>query len=493
MASAGAPVFVGVDVGTQSLKVVVTDGALAPKGMARRTYRPNFPQPGWAEQDPGLWERALGPAIAEALAAAGARPGDARGLGICGQLDGCIAVDDAGRALGPCLLWMDRRATDEIADIPNDLVRRMTGIVVDAGHMAAKVRWLKRHRLNSRVDATNARFHQPVSYLVERLTGAFVIDHALASTTMVCALDSPRYDDTLLDLFGVVAAELPRIDRAASLAGHLHASGAALTGLPPELPVAVGTGDDFATALGGGLLTPGRVCVGLGTAEVVGAVHPNPLIDDEGLIETHPYPAGGFFIENPGWLGGGSVSWLMSVLGLADPKQLDDLAATVAPGADGVTFLPALSGAMAPRWRSTARGCFYGLTAAHGREHMARAVLEGTAFAMRDVIDRLDTMGIATDTILLLGGGARSALWGRIRADVAGRRVDVPRTVDTCAVGAAALAAVASGEISSLADAGVLAGDDGVAIAPDASHASAYATAYAAYRRLFDTLEPMFA
>jgi xylulokinase len=489
MASAGPPVFVGVDVGTQSLKVVVTDGALAPKGVARRTYRPGFPQPGRAEQDPGLWERALGPAIAEALAAAGARPGDARGLGICGQLDGCIAVDDAGRALGPCLLWMDRRATDEIGDVPNDLVRRKTGITVDAGHMAAKVRWLKRHRLNNRP----ARFHQPVSYLVERLTGAFVIDHALASTTMVCALEAPRYDDSLLDLFGIDEAELPRIDHAASLAGRLHPSGTALTGLPPGLPVAVGTGDDFAMALGAGLVTPGRVCVGLGTAEVVGALHASPLIDEAGLVETHPYPAGGFFIENPGWLGGGSVSWLMSVLGMTDPKQLDDLAATVSPGAEGVTFLPALSGAMAPRWRSSARGCFYGLTAAHGRAHLARAVLEGTAFAMRDVVDRLDTMGIATDSILLLGGGARSALWGRIRADVAGRRVDVPRTVDACPIGAAALAAVASGEIAALADAALLTGGSGVSIAPDASHAAAYATAYAGYLRLFDTLEPMFA
>ena len=480
--------FVGVDIGTQSLKVVVTDGALAPKGAARRSYTPAFPQPGWAEQDPGLWETALGSAIAEALAAAGARPGDVRGLGICGQLDGCIAVDDAGSALGPCLLWMDRRATEETADIPHDVVRRKTGIMVDAGHMAATVRWLKRHRLDGR----RARFHQPVSYLVEGLTGEAVIDHALASTTMVCALEEPRYDEALLDLFGIAAAELPRIDRAANLAGRLHERGAALTGLPAGLPVAVGTGDDFATALGAGLVTPGRVSVGLGTGEVVGALHPSPRIDTAGLVETHPYPGGGFFIENPGWLGGGSVIWLMSILGLSDPRQLDELAALAPPGADGVTFLPALSGAMAPRWRPAARGCFYGLTSAHGRAHMARAVLEGTAFAMRDVIDRLATMGVATDTILLLGGGAHSHLWGQIRADAAGRRVDVPRTIDTCPVGAALLAAVASGDIPALADAAALVGGGGVAITPDPSRAAAYENAYAAYRRLFDTLEPMF-
>ncbi|MBM3534163.1 MAG: hypothetical protein FJX60_14140 [Alphaproteobacteria bacterium] len=480
--------FVGVDIGTQSLKVVVTDEHLMPKGTARRSYRPDFPQPGWAEQDPGVWERALGPAIGEALTAADVRSGDVRGLGICSQLDGCVAVDEAGRAIGPCLLWMDRRATDEIADIPADLVRRRTGIVTDAGHMAAKGRWLKRHRLNGRP----ARFHQPVSYMVERLTGSFVIDHALASTTMVCALDRPHYDPELMDLFEIDAAELPRIDHAGALAGRLHETGAGLTGLPSALPVAVGTGDDFSTVIGAGLLAPGRVAVGLGTGEVVGALHPDPLIDKDGLVETHPYPGGGFFIENPGWLGGGSVVWLMSILGLGSPSDLDSLAVSAPPGADGVIFLPCLSGAMAPRWRPKARGCFYGLTSAHGRAHMARAVLEGTAFAMRDVVVRLDAMGVTAETILLLGGGARSRLWAEIRADIAGRIVRVPRHVDTCPIGAAMLAAMASGTVASLAEAAASVGSESLIFTADPKRKAAYDDAYAAYRGLFDTLEPIF-
>ncbi len=480
--------FVGVDIGTQSLKVVVTDARFTPKGAARRPYQARFPQPGWAEQDPALWEDALAPMIAAALAAAGAAPGEVRGLGICGQLDGCIAVDGAGRALGPCLIWMDRRAADEIAGIPAELVRRKTGITIDAGHMAAKLCWLKRHRLQGR----QARFHQPVSYMVERLTGAFVIDHALASTSMICALEQPSYDHELLDLFEIDAAELPRIAAATSCAGRLHAMGAALSGLPAGLAVAVGTGDDFSTAIGAGLIAPGRVAVGLGTGEVVGALHPTAIIDRDGLVETHAYPGGGYFIENPGWLSGGAVVWLMSILGLSDPAQLDALAATSPPGAGGVTFLPCLSGAMAPRWQPAARGCFYGLTAAHGREHMARAVLEGTAFAMRDVIDHLDAMGVGAATILLLGGGARSRLWSRIRADIAGRQVFVPDHVDTSPLGAAMMAAVAAGAFTNLGEAAALVGREGVTLDPDRDRNAAYDEAYAAYRRLFDTLEPLF-
>jgi xylulokinase len=163
------------------------------------------------------------------------------------------------------------------------------------------------------------------------------------------------------------------------------------------------------------------------------------------------------------------------------------------PGAAGVIFLPALSGAMAPRWRPAVRGCFHGLTASHGRAHMARALLEGCAFAMRDVIDRLGTMGVRGDTILLLGGGARSRVWSQIRADVARRVAIVPRHVDTAPVGAAMLAAVASGAIADLADAASLVGGGGESFAPDPGRVAIYDGAYAAYRRLFDSLEPIFA
>jgi xylulokinase len=437
-----------------------------------------------------LWEAALGPAIAAALDEAGTRPSAVRGLAICGQLDGCLPVDDRGRPLGPCLIWMDRRAEAEMAGIPGDLVRRRTGIQTDPGHMAAKIRWLAGREPAA---AGPARYHQPVSYMVERLTGAAVVDPALASTTMLCALGERRWDAALLDLFAIEAATLPRIADAWSAAGVVHADGAALSGLAAGTPVAVGTGDDFSTALGAGIVAPGPVSVGIGTGEVVGAVHPEPLIDADGLVETHAYPAGGYFIENPGWLGGGSVAWLVSVLGLDGPGEVDALAAEAPPGADGVLFLPALNGAMTPRWRPAARGCFYGLASAHGRVHLARAVLEGCAFAMRDVVLRLDRMGVATDPVMLLGGGARSEVWRQIRADAIGRPVMTPRHVDTSPLGAAMLAGVASGIFAGPAEAASLLGSGGEWCRPDPRARAAYEDSYAAYRRLFDTLEPMFA
>lgn len=171
---------------------------------------------------------------------------------------------------------------------------------------------------------------------------------------------------------------------------------------------------------------------------------------------------------------------------------LDRLAATSAPGANGVTFLPALSGAMAPEWIAGARGCFYGLTAGHGSADLARAVLEGCAFAMRDVIDRLVAMGVRSDALVLLGGGARSALWSAIRADVAARPVAVVARADTSPVGAALLASVSVGRHASVAEAARLVGQIVATVDPVAGRVSAYEQAYRRYRRLFDALRPMY-
>ncbi len=481
--------IVGVDIGTQSLKAVVVNAALAPRGEASSAYRPRFPRAGWAEQDPTLWEEALGPTIARALDAAGARPAEVEALGICGQLDGCVPVDAAGAPLGPCIIWLDRRAEAEVAGLPGEYIRERTGVVLDATHMAAKARWLKRHAPEA---ARIRRFHQPVSWLVARLTGEHVFDHGLASTTMVYALAQRRFDPELLDLFELGADELPRIDEASAGAGRLHGRGAELTGLPEGTPVAVGTGDDFSNPLGAGVVEPGRLVCTLGTAEVVGALHTEPSIDCRGLVETHSYAGGRWFIENPGWLSGGALAWFVDTFRLESARDLDAQAAAVPAGADGVTFLPAMSGAMAPEWIASARGCFYGLTPAHGPGHLGRAVLEGCAFAMRDVLERLREMGVAVNEVLLLGGGARSRLWAGIRADLSGRPVIVPRVTDTSPLGAAVLAAVASGLHGDLVDAARLVATEAERIEPTPEREDAYDHAYARYRRLFESLRPMF-
>lgn len=479
--------IVGVDIGTQSLKAVVLSPEMKIVGEYAIPYSPNFPRPGWAEQDPSLWEAALGPAIQGALAKAGRQAGEVKALGFGGQLDGCVAIDRGGRPLHPCLIWMDRRA--EIDSVDADAVHARCGVVLDATHVAAKIRWLKRH-----VPAVSAavKFHVPVSYLVSRVTGAHAIDHATASTSMVYGLTARAYDETLLAAFGIGAEELPEVMDMADKAGELSAEGARLTGLPMGIPVAVGTGDDFSSSLGAGLTAPGRFINVLGTAEVTGALHPAPVVDPGRLVETHAYHGGHYFIENPGWLSGGALVWFRDTFRLASFDELTGLAGQVEPGADGVTFLPALSGAMAPEWIASARGAFYGLTPAHGAPHLARALLEGLAFAMRDVFDRTQELGLAAEALRIVGGGARSALWKQIRADLIGLPAETPFHTDTSAIGAAVLAGKAAGLIVDIGATVAELNPVADVTLPLVRHKQAYDNAYRRYRQLFTSLRPLF-
>jgi xylulokinase len=163
------------------------------------------------------------------------------------------------------------------------------------------------------------------------------------------------------------------------------------------------------------------------------------------MVETHAYPTGAYFVENPGWLSGGAVEWAVALLGLADARALDALAGTAPPGCEGVTFIPALAGAMTPVWRPHARGTLHGLSPSHGPAHVARAVLEGLAFGCRDVVDRLAEMGLAGDRVVLVGGGATSAAWAQLRADAIGLRHEVVASPDASPLGAAMIASVAAG------------------------------------------------
>ena len=465
---------VGVDLGTQSCKAVLCDERMTVLADHQEPVGTDHPHPGWAEQDIAQWDEAWRVAVANVVSTALDRRHEIKALAFAGQLDGCVPVDQRGTPIGPALIWQDRRAVAEAKLVDAARVHSITGQVADPSHMAPKIRWLRDHGMRA------ARWHQPVTYLVERATGAYVIDHAHASTTMLYDLAAQRWSPGLLAAFGISPDELPAIRAATEIAGPLRGD---VAGLAAGIPVAVGTGDDFATPLGAGIGQPGSIICALGTAEVVGALATAPILDTpaaraahdpwralaEPMVETHAYPTGDYFIENPGWLSGGAIRWATRMLGLSSDAELDALAATAPPGADGLTFVPALAGAMTPAWRPRARGAFHGLTASHDRPHLARAVLEGLAFACRDVIERLAALGIAARpgatpspgapaaAVHVLGGGSRSTIWTQLRADILGLPHHVAARTDTCAVGAAMLAAVAAGLVPDLTAACALA------------------------------------
>jgi xylulokinase len=475
----------GLDIGTGSLKALVLHENLQVLGSASRSYEPNFPQPGWAEQDPTLWLAALRPTIGEALANAGVSATDIAALAICGQLDGCIPTARDGSALGPALIWMDRRGEADIRHVDADLVHSRCGLVRDATHMGGKIAWLGKH-FARRADV--AIWHQPVSFVVAALTGRAVMARSLASTTMLYDLTRRDWDAELVAAFGTSIGKLPALAEEAEIAGELTTAGADLTGLPAGLPVAVGTGDDFSNPLGCGVCQPGTVAVSLGTAETVAALAQSPILDPDRLVETHAYPGGLYHLGNPGWLSGGAVRWASNLLGIASDQAFSVFAAEAPPGSDGVLFIPALTGAMAPKWIADARGGLLGLTASHTRAHLARAVLEGTAFAMRDVVDRLAALGVRTDRLRIMGGGAKSRLWCEIRSAVTRRPAEILTSSDASALGAALLALVAAGKSPDIATASAALPLELTTV--EAHPDERYDAAYARYRETFAALEP---
>jgi xylulokinase len=261
----------------------------------------------------------------------------------------------------------------------------------------------------------------------------------------------------------------------------------------------------MAATLGAGVYAPGEVCDVVGTAEPVCAASSEPREDPTMLVECHPHAdPDAWLLENPGFVSGGSLRWWRDQFGLLEVAAERDGAGdaydllckeaeALPPGADGIIFLPCLQGAMAPEWNGAARGTFYGLTLAHTRAHLTRALLEGSAFALRDILEAMRGAGLDVARLTIVGGGAKGPLWRQIKADVTGLPVRVPVSVETTATGAAILAAVTSDVHATIADAVeafVAFRPEGHS--PDPAATEAYELAYRRYRDVYFALKPVF-
>ncbi|HWJ30871.1 MAG TPA: FGGY family carbohydrate kinase [Gaiellaceae bacterium] len=483
----GGDLVVGVDVGSQGacLSAFTADGERA--GTTYRPYPVSYPRPGWAEQDPAAWVEALRRGFGDLdvdLARVAA-------ISFASQLDGLVAVDEAGEPVAPAIIWMDRRADvlcDEVGISPEAWYRR-SGCNLDGSHVAAKVAWHQRNRPPA------DRYLLPGAYLLRIAAGADVVDAANASSTMALDPRTLTWDEELLAAFEIDPARLPSVVACDEIVGEVTPHFAQQTGLVPGTVVVAGCGDEMGATLGAGVVEPGVVCDVLGTAEPVCAVTAAPLLDPTRVTECHPHAASRrWLLENPGWASGASYRWFRDELGGSDYDELNELAATVPPGSDGVVFVPWMGGAMAPTWDADARGGWYGLTPAHHRAHLCRSLLEGSAYALRDVIDAIRGSGLEVERIVCVAGGARSSLVRQLRADVTGVPVGWSEDVETTARGAAMLASVGAGfhdDTASAASAMSRPAQD--AHEPNDEARAQLEDGYRRYRRLFESLSPAFA
>ena len=483
---------IGIDVGSQSVKSVLLDPDGNVVAEAGAPYEASYPAAGWAEQDPGCWERGIAHCVRQLLRRSGVGRDEVAMLALACQVDGLVALDARLHPVRPAIIWLDRRAFSQSARLSDAVgeaaLIAQTGLNPDASHTAPKAMWLRDEEPEH---YRAARWLAPVGgHLTGWLTGQVVQDPANASSTLLYDLRSGGWDLELVERAGLDAAKLPPILPATETIGALRPEVADALGLSPRCRVVVGTGDEHGAALGAGAVAPGVIVDVTGTAEPVAVPSSDPVLDDLRLVETHAHAVPGMLlIENPGFVSGGSTSWWARAQCLPQSEVFVH-AALAPPGSDGALFLPTLSGATAPRWNDRMRGSFAGLALNHDRAHLARAILEGCAFALRDIVDRFEAMGLGGQELRVVGGGARSQLWLQIKADVTRRPVRAVQGDHATSAGAAMLAAVAAGLFSDLDEAAarvVRLADEPVC--PRAATADVYEEAYRSYRRLFDGVE----
>ncbi|MGB7806676.1 MAG: FGGY family carbohydrate kinase [Actinomycetota bacterium] len=498
---------IGCDVGSQGTNAALyrDDGELIES--AYEAYDVAFPYPGWAEQDPDVWTTSVERACARLVEAS---PGGAiaiRGLSFGSQLDGMVVCDGDARPVRPAMIWMDRRAEVQAAELaeqisPEDFYRAV-GANLDSSHAVFKALWVR----DEEPDAWKTVTHimPPGSYVMRHATGEFAVDFSNASSLALLDPRTRSWSAEALEATGIDEAMLPRLGAGTEPVGTVTAAFAEASGLHVSTVVAMGCGDEMAATLGAGVFEPGDVCDVVGTAEPVCAASAEPREDPTMLVECHPHAdPDGWLLENPGFVSGGNLRWWRDqfapierdaeAVGLGDAYDFLSVEAShVAPGAEGLVFLPCMQGAMAPEWNGAARGVFYGLTLAHTRDHMTRAILEGSAFALRDILDAMRKTGLGVQRLTIVGGGAKGPLWRQIKADVTGLPVRVPESVETTATGAAILASVGAGVHGNVADAV----EAFVRFRPEMhepnnANLEAYEESYRRYRAVYGALRSVF-
>jgi xylulokinase len=491
---------IGLDVGTSGVKAVLiaADGRVV--ASATSDYPLLTPRPGWTEQDPQAWWRASCEVLRQLARQA---PGRIEALGLTGQMHGAVFLDRDGAVIRPAILWNDQRTAPECAAIEravgSDQLRRIAGNPALTGFQAPKVLWLRHHEPEAYARVRSLLL--PKDFIRFRLSGARASDASDAAGTLLLDLAARDWSDEILAALEIPRDWLPRVYEGPEVTGHVSAAGAAATGLPEGLPVIAGGGDNAAAAVGCGVVRAGTGFASLGTSGVVFVPSETLEIDSSGALHAfcHAVP-GQYHLMGVILSAGGSLRWYRDVVAAdqsadaqrrgVDPyDELMAAAAEIAPGADGLFFLPYLAGERTPHMDPFARGGWVGLTLAHDRRHLVRALLEGVSFALKDSLILMQRLGVSPDVLYAVGGGARNPMWRSMLASVLGVPLQRLAAEEGPALGAALLVAVGAGvhaDVAAAVDAAVR--PRGEPDAPDAALQARYEQLHEAFARLYPAL-----
>ncbi len=418
MAASKKPLILAIDVGTSALKAVLYSQEGQALGSATQRYQHNLPRPGWAEANPADWWAALTGALAE-LRTANFELGQAQVIGLTGQMHTAVLLDKAGQPVPPTILWLDRRATAETAELRDRL--GLPPSQLNSTYTLPKLLWLARHR--PELLAKTQTVLWPKDYLRYRLTGQPLTDFTEAGGAALLDYERRAWAIERLAPVGLDPAVLPPLRAADGIAGPILPDVAASLGLSPEVRVLVGAGDVIAL-LGGAPPQEGRLTCSLGSSAMIACRLADDQIIDDPQQRLYIYPLLPYRLLN-GVLStsGASLTWARESLYGAKTAWETVLEAAIAipPGAGGLFFLPFLAGERTPYWNDALRGGFYGLMLAHHRAHLIRAVLEGVAYSLRHLMEIAEELKVPIHEIALAGGGSTVSGWPQIIADICQR------------------------------------------------------------------------
>lgn len=486
-----AHAVIGLDLGTTGARAVLADVSGATLAVYESPYALHTPRPGWAEQSPEAWERAAFTAVA-AVAARAERADAVRAIGLTGQMHGLTLLDRAQRPLRDAILWCDLRTGPQRRELEDRLgvatLIRYTGNLPLEGFQAPKLVWVRQHE----PDLLERTKHVllPKDFIRLRLSGECFTDVSDASGTGYFDSATRDWSGEMLDALAIDPAWLPAIRESPQAAGRLTPAAAERLGLPPGIPIAAGAGDQPAGAVAAGIVAEGDAAVTIGSSGVVFAAASAYGAAPDGRVQVgaHALPHR-WYLMGVTQAAGLSLRWLRDT-------WTPDVAYTALvaeadgspPGSRGLLWLPYLQGERTPYLDVNARGALVGLTAAHGRADIVRAVLEGVAFSLRDAALAIQGVGAPVRRFKLAGGGARSPLWRQIVADVFDAPMQIEPEGRGPAFGAALLGAVAAGLFESVEESVQATAAPSTTVPPSAVGTAALGPAYARYRDLYPAL-----
>ncbi len=500
-------VTLGIDIGTSGTKTLAINESGTILASASAEYPCDHPRPGWSEQDPELWWRATVATVRQVLAQGGLKPGDIAGVGLSGQMHGSVFLDAGGKVIRPALLWNDQRTAAECAEIEQraggrEALIRMVANPALTGFTAPKILWVRKNEPASWDNVRQVLL--PKDYIRYRLSGTYATEVSDASGTLLLDVANRRWSRELLGRLDLDPDLLPACFESPEVSARVSPLGGSETGLAVGTPIVGGGGDQPAGAIGNGIVRAGVVSATMGTSGVVFAHTSEPGFDPLGRLQRgcHAVP-GAWHVMGVVLSAGGSFQWFRNELGkaeaaLAQAQKIDpyflltDEAALAGVGAEGLFFLPYLTGERTPHFDPNAKGAWVGLTVRHGRAHMIRSVLEGAAYAMRDSLELIRETGVTVSEIRLSGGGARNPIWRQIQADVYGHDVHTLNSTEGPAFGVALLAQVGTGGFSSVPEAcdATIRLAERTPVDPKAS--AFYDRGYVLYRDLYKDLRGSF-